>query len=159
VDQVPAGPSTAEFDHYGISVTDLARSLEFYCDILGGVVVLPPHPVDEFSFRRAVIWLGSMGIDLCEHAMNRAEAFDPSRTGLDHLAFSVASHDALVAWAGYLDTKRVARSPIRRVDGVGEALDFRDPDGIQIELWHRDHGGSWARHVEQKLDQARSSRE
>jgi glyoxylase I family protein len=160
VDQVPAPPSTPEFDHYGVSVTDLGRSLDFYCDILGAIVVLPPHPVEEFSFRRAVIWLGgSMGIDLNEHAMNSGEAFDPARTGLDHLAFSVSSYDTLVAWVDYLDTKRVARSPIRNVEGVGEAIDLRDPDGIQIELWHRDSGGSWANYVEQKLAQSGSNSE
>jgi len=115
-------------------VTDLARSLDFYCDILGFIVIVPTHTVDEFNFRQAIIYLGSMGIDLCEHAMNSAEAFDPARTGLDHLAFSVSSYDALMAWAAYLDAKGVDRSPMRRVEGVGEALDFRDPDGIQIEL-------------------------
>jgi glyoxylase I family protein len=158
VDQDAARPSPTEFDHYGISVTDLARSLDFYCDTLGFIVIVAPHPVDEFNFRRAIIYVGSMAIDLCEHAMNSAEAFDPARTGLDHLAFSVSSYDALMAWAAYLDAKGVRRSPMRRVEGVGEALDFRDPDGIQIELWHRDHDGSWDRYVKRKLDQSRSSR-
>jgi glyoxylase I family protein len=158
VDQAPVPPSTTEFDHYGISVTDLGRSLAFYCDILAGIVVAPPHPVDEFNFRRAVICVnGSMAIDLNEHAMNSGEAFDPARTGLDHLAFSVASYDALLAWAAYLDAKGVAHSPIRKLEGVGEGFDLRDPDGIQIELWHRDHDGQWARHIKQKLDQSGST--
>ena len=150
-----ATPAPPEFDHYGISVTDLARSLDFYCDILGGIVVLPPHEVDEFSFRRAVVWLGSMGIDINEHATNSAEAFDPARTGLDHLAFGVPSRSDIAVWAAYLDTKGVGRSEIRDVEGVGEVLDFRDPDGIQIEFWHRDHTGRWASYVQQRLDQAR----
>lgn len=150
-----AGPPPLEFDHYGISVTDLARSLDFYCDILGGTVVVPPHEVDEFDFRRAVIWLGSMGVDLNEHSRNSAEAFDPARTGLDHLAFRVSSSEDLTAWAAYLDAIAMARSPTREVEGVGQALDFRDPDGIQIELWHHDHGGSWSDYVNKKLDEAR----
>jgi predicted enzyme related to lactoylglutathione lyase len=74
------------------------------------------------------------------------------------LAFSVSSYDALVAWAAYLDAKGVAHSPMRHVKGVGEVVDLRDPDGIQIELWHRDQAGSWARYVKQKLDQFPSSR-
>jgi glyoxylase I family protein len=154
VDQVPALLSTVEFDHYGISVTDLGRSLAFYCDILGGIVLLAPHPVDEFSCRRAVLWLNGMDIDLNEHTMNTGEAFEPVRTGLDHLAFSVSSYDALVGWAAQLDGKAVACSPIRNVEGVGEAFDFRDPDGIQIEFWHRDHDGRWGRYVKQKLKQS-----
>jgi glyoxylase I family protein len=108
-------------------------------------------------FRRAVIRLnGSMAIDLNEHALNAGEAFDPTRTGLDHLGFSVASYDALIAWVAYLDAKGVAHSPMRNLEGVGEGFDLRDPDGIQIELWHRDQGGWWARHVKQKVDQSRS---
>jgi glyoxylase I family protein len=149
----PTPPSAAEFDHYGISIADLDRSLHFYTDILGGIVVLPPHRVDEFSFRRAVIWIGGMGIDLNEHATNTGEAFSPVRTGLDHLAFSVMCYEDLAAWAAHLDAHGVPCSPIRNVDGVGQAFDFRDPDGIQIEWWHRDHDGTWAGYVQQKLDE------
>ena len=156
MDEVPVRILTAEFDHYGVSVTDLERSLAFYCEVMGGIVILPPHSVDEFSFRRAVIWIGAMGIDLNEHATNSGDAFDPTRTGLDHLAFSVTSYDALVAWAAHLETNGVVCSPIRNLEGVGEAFDFRDPDGIQIEMWHRDRNGSWANAVEQKLRRSRS---
>jgi glyoxylase I family protein len=153
---MPVIPSTTAFDHYGISVTDLRRSLDFYCGVLGAVVILAPTRVEEFGFHRAVVVLNdSMGIDLNEHAMNSGERFEPSRTGLDHLAFSVASYDALEAWAAYLDAKSVARSPIRKLAGVGEAFDFCDPDGIQLELWHRDHGGAWAAQVNQILEESR----
>jgi glyoxylase I family protein len=158
VDQDSAPPSTAEFDHFGVSVTDLGRSLDFYCDVLGAILIVPPHAVDKFSFRRAVVVLnGSTGIDLNEHATNSGESFDPSRTGLDHLGFSVSSYDALVAWAAHLDAQGVAHSPIRNVAGVGEAFDFRDPDGMQLELWHKDRSGWWASHVQQKLDRAVST--
>jgi glyoxylase I family protein len=156
VDQDSAPPSTAEFEHFGVSVTDLGRSLDFYCDVLGAVLVVPPHPDDQFNFRRAVLTLhGSMSIDLNEHATNAGETFDPSRTGLDHLAFRVSSYDALVAWSAHLDDHGVAHSPIRNIAGVGKAFDFRDPDGIQLELWHMDHSGWWESHVQKKLDQSR----
>jgi glyoxylase I family protein len=146
----------ADFHHYGISVADLGRSLGFYCDILGGIVILPPHVVDEFGFRRAVVSLNeSLGIDINEHKLNTGETFDPVRTGLDHLGFSVSSYDALVAWVAYLDAKGVACSPIRNVEGVGEAFDFRDPDGIQIEFWHLERGGGWDTYVKQRLEQSR----
>ena len=154
--QVPAPPSMVEFHHYGISVRDLGRSVDFYCDILGGIVLLPPHSVDEFSFRRAVISLSdSLGIDINEYAMNTGEAFDPVRTGLDHLAFSVSSYDALVAWADHLDANGVDCSPLRNVEGVGEAFDFQDPDGIPIEFWHLDQGSSWDSHVKQTRERSR----
>lgn len=157
MDQLPAPPPTIDFDHYGISVTDLNRSLDFYRDILGAIVILAPHTVDEFGFRRAVIWLnGSLGIDINEHAANSGGPFDAARTGLDHLAFSVASYEALCGWAAYLDSRSVAHSPIQNVEGVGQRFDFRDPDAIPIELWHRDHDGTWADYVAKKLEQAHS---
>jgi glyoxylase I family protein len=96
-----------------------------------------------------------LGIDINEHSMNEGEAFDPVRTGLDHLAFSVSSYDALLAWSAHLDASGVDCSPLRNVEGVGEAFDFRDPDGIQIEFWHLDSGGRWESHVKQKLEQSR----
>jgi len=153
VDHQDSPPAlTVELDHFGVSVTDLRRSLDFYCHVLGAVVVLPPHAVDEFNFRRAVVFLnGSTGIDLNEHAANSGETFDPARTGLDHLGFSVSSHEELVAWAAHLDANGVTRSPLRNVDGVGEAIDFRDPDGMQLELWHHDHSGKWTTYVQQKI--------
>src|SRR5579883_2035710 len=73
-------PSTIEVDHLGVSVRDLGRSLDFYCRILGAVLVMPPRPVDDFNFRRAVVTFdGSMVIDLNEHVTNSGEAFDPTR--------------------------------------------------------------------------------
>jgi glyoxylase I family protein len=157
VDQDPAPPSAAAFDHFGVSVTDLGRSLDFYCDVLGAVLIVPPRPVDNFNFRRAVVTLhGSTSIDLNEHATNSGETFDPSRTGLDHLGFNVSSYEALLAWAAHLDTHGVAHSPMRNIPGVGEAFDFLDPDGIQLELWHKDHSGWWESYVQKKVDQSGS---
>ena len=150
-------PSAIEFDHFGVSVSDLSRSLDFYCRVLGAVLLSPPRPVEDFDFRRAVVaFSGSMVVDLNEHEANTGDRFDPSRTGLDHLAFNVPSYDALVAWIDHLDAEGVTHSPIRIIDGVGEAFDFCDPDGIQIELWHMDRSGKWANHVRQKLAASRS---
>jgi hypothetical protein len=110
------------------------------------------------AYPRAFTVTRSMGIDLNEHAANSGETFDPSRTGLDHLAFGVSSYDALVSWAAHLDGKGVAHSQIQTIAGVGETFDFRDPDGIQLELWHHDHKGAWASTVQQKLEQSRPGR-
>ena len=119
--------------------------------------MIPPRPVDNFDFRRAVLTFdGSMVIDLNEHAANPGEAFDPSRTGLDHLAFRAPSYDALIAWVALIDVEGVSHSPIRVIDGVGEGFDFCDPDGIQIELWHMDRSGEWANVVRRKVVASRS---
>jgi glyoxylase I family protein len=116
MDQRSTPASPAQFDHFGISVTDLGRSLDFYCEVLGAVVLARPHSDDQFNFRRVVVTLdGPVVFDINEFATNSRESFDPSRTGLDHLAFSVPSREALVAWAAHVDSKGVAHSPIRDV--------------------------------------------
>ena len=89
----------------------------------------------------AILSLGGCIFDLCEHSRNAGERFDPVRTGLDHLALQAASLDELQAWAAWLDSCGVARSPIREVaDGLGRIIDFVDPDGIQVEFTYLDLG-------------------
>ena len=139
-------PAPLHLHHFGISVTDLDRSLEFYCEVLGAAVVLPPNAADNFDGRRAVLMLSnSMGLDVNEFAGNAGDPFDVRRTGLDHLAFAADSYEGLARWAAHLDECGVAHSPIRTVAGVGvQIFDFQDPDGIQLEFVHMDQGGSWA---------------
>jgi glyoxylase I family protein len=127
--------------HVGLSVADLDRSMSFYRDALGALVVRPPFGGDRapFSGRMAILMLGLTVLDLFEHADNRAERFDPARTGLDHLALMADSHDDLEAWARWLDAHDVAHSEIRDSGGFGAQFDFVDPDGIQIEFCFLDH--------------------
>jgi len=125
--------------HLGFSVTNLDRSIKFYCDALGAVLVREPSEGDRpaFSGRMALVMLGSNGLDLYEHVGNEAERFVPARTGLDHLALVAESFEQLRAWADWLDACEVPRSEIRDV-GVGAMFDFVDPDGIQIEFCFTD---------------------
>ena len=64
-----------------------------------------------------------------------ADAFDPFRTGLDHLALEVSSRDELEAWMPHLVQLGVAYSPITDL-GHASFICIKDPDGIPIELWH-----------------------
>lgn len=133
-------PSASGLSHLGLSVSDLDRSIAFYRDVLGAVVVRPPHDGDSPSFqgRMALVGLGSLGVDLYEHTANPGDRFDPARTGLDHLALAVDSYKELEAWARWLDAHEVRRSPIRDGGGVGSMFDFTDPDGVQIEFYFLD---------------------
>jgi glyoxylase I family protein len=127
-------PTTAGLDHFGLSVTDIARSTAFYCDVLGAEVVFGAH--DEDSFRRVVVKLGSWIVDLNQFRANDGTRFDVTRTGLDHLGLTAASRDALEDWASWLDEHDVPRSAIRDMPApvVGAMFDFVDPDGIQFEF-------------------------
>jgi glyoxylase I family protein len=134
-------PSQSGLDHLGISVADLERSMAFYCDVLGAVVVDEPSAGwrSSFSGRTAVVLLGSLGLDLFEHAGNDGETFDPARTGLDHFAFAADSYEHLEAWGRWLDARGVQRSEIREAGGgVASMFDFVDPDGLQLEFLFMD---------------------
>jgi catechol 2,3-dioxygenase-like lactoylglutathione lyase family enzyme len=77
----------------------------------------------------------SLNVGLDHHPANSGEAFDPTRTGLDHLCFQVADADTLTAWATRLDQHGIANSGVYAMEGTPfRLLTFNDPDGIQLEL-------------------------
>jgi glyoxylase I family protein len=130
--------------HLGISVTNVATSEAFYCEVLGAEVLYRQHRSESFPGERTVVMLGPHAIDLNQFDRNEGTTFDPAQTGLDHLAFRAASREEVDAWARWLDLKGVSRSPIRDVRSdprqdpgalvVGAMFDFLDPDGIQLEF-------------------------
>ena len=133
--------------HFGLSVRDLDLSISFYCDVLGAALTRPPYGGDSpaFSGRMAIVALSTTGLDLFEHADSTRELFDPARTGLDHLGFAAESMKELQDWAQWLDECSIPHSGVREiVPGdtgsvpIGAMLDFRDPDGIQLEFLYVD---------------------
>jgi glyoxylase I family protein len=133
-------PLPSGISHLALSVSDLDRSIDFYCDVLGAALIRPPYAGDSESFsgRMALVMLGSLSVDLLQHAANDAQGFDPAHTGLDHLALRAGTYDELEEWAGWLDEHQVARSPIRDSGDVGAMFDFTDPDGVQLEFFFLD---------------------
>ena len=133
-------PRLAGLHHLGISVTDLERSLRFYCDVVGAdVLVGDAASVASPAFigRAAILSLGGRVFDLYEHSRNGGQRFDPAHTCLDDLALEARSPEELQAWAVWVDSCGVARSEIRDVaGGLGKMFDFVDPDGLQIEFIH-----------------------
>ena len=130
----PKRPQALGIDHVGLSVTDLAKSTSFYCDVLGAEVAFGAP--DAGSFRRVVLMLGSWILDINQFHDNDGTPFDVARTGLDHLGLIASSREVLEDWAHWMDANGVARSPVREMPApVGGAMfDFVDPDGIQLEF-------------------------
>jgi glyoxylase I family protein len=139
-------PNLAGLHHLGVSVTNLERSLRFYCDVVGADVLVEPNDAAALSSpafvgRAAILSLGGRVFDLYEHSRNGGERFDPAHTGLDHLALKARSPEELQAWAAWVDGCGVERSEIRDAPGgLGKMFDFVDPDGLQIEFIHMARG-------------------
>jgi glyoxylase I family protein len=104
-------PSLAGLHHLGVSVTDLERSLRFYCDVVGADVLVDDATSvasPAFVGRAAILSLGGRVFDLYEHSRNGGERFDPAHTGLDHLALEARSPEELQVWAAWIDLPDIA---------------------------------------------------
>ena len=124
--------------HVALTVRDRHRSATWYRQVLGFELV------KEFTFepdelgipRTLLVHPGSQFLlAFCEHRNRSGDAFDPFRTGLDHLALEVASREELEAWMPHLQQLGVVYSPIKEL-GHASYICIKDPDGIPIELWH-----------------------
>ncbi len=118
--------------HVAFTVTDLARSKEWYSRVLDW------QSFTDFSEEGVDVSVGALPdgtlIGLRQYDDATGDAFTPFRTGLDHLAFAVASPDELRQWERRFDDQGVTHSTAE--DGpFGSVLSFKDPDGIALEVF------------------------
>jgi glyoxylase I family protein len=73
-------------------------------------------------------------LGLTQHRDGPQDAFDETRVGLDHVAFTVADRAELDAWVA---RPAVVHSPVAPANSIPGAtvLVLRDPDNIQLELF------------------------
>jgi len=78
-------------------------------------------------------------IEFQQHDRNQGENFDPRRTGFDHMGFKVDKRADLDEWLQRFEQRGVTHSPIAERE-YGAVLPFKDPDGIQFEMFFKsDH--------------------
>lgn len=139
---MPVRLSDGAIHHLRLTVTDIARSREFYTQLLGFQVAVESPPADDPSADAVypILWggivmsSGNLLLGLRPVAPER-DRFDENRVGLDHLSFSVASRADLEQAAQLFDEQGVPHGEITRLDGFGiDILPFRDPDNVQLEL-------------------------
>jgi glyoxylase I family protein len=123
--------------HVSLSVTDLERSLAFYRDLLGLPVLMEPFEGSAFDGREAMVLVGRVALALQSHRGGDTSVFDPRRTGLDHLAFHLSDRSHLDDWAERLGQHGVPCSEVKKV-AFGWNIEFKDPDGIQLEFFALD---------------------
>ena len=129
-----ADESIRGFTHVSLSVSDLDRSRRFYHEVLGLPVLADTFEGTAFAGREVMVSVGRSGLCLQEHRSIAGSMFEPSRTGLDHLAFAVSSLEELEGWAQRLMVAGVPHSGVKPLPGFGYVIELRDPDGIQLEL-------------------------
>ena len=128
--------------HLRLTVTDVNRSREFYTRLLGFGVAAEMPPADDPSYGavNAVLFGGVVMIKDnlllgLRPVAPQGDRFDQNRVGLDHLSFSVSSHDELEQAVRLLDERGVPHGEITDFSSFGiYVLEFRDPDNIQLEL-------------------------
>ena len=115
-------------DHVSLSVTDLDASERFYTTLFGFVVVM------DVGYGR-VCMHPSTGfiLALIKHPEAHGGRFTELHTGMDHIGFGAASRGELEEWERRFDEHGVTYTPIRDME-MGYHLNFRDPDGIALEL-------------------------
>src|SRR5262249_45028942 len=139
---MPGQVPTGDIHHLRLTVTDLARSREFYTELLGfQVAVESPPPGDPAAEEAFKILFGGivmirgnllMGLRPMAPAGDR---FDPDRVGLDHLSFGVASRAELVQDAALFDARGVPRGETPTLlSSAIDVLPSEHPDAMQLEL-------------------------
>jgi glyoxylase I family protein len=129
------------YSHLSLSVTDVAASAAWYCEVLGFTVAAELEG-DRFSRTRMRHAQGGITLTLTQHRAGAGEPFDEHRTGLDHVAFAVPTVADVEAFRQRFEELGVHHSDVRAVGnaGQGAAITLRDPDNIQLEVFAQPSG-------------------
>jgi catechol 2,3-dioxygenase-like lactoylglutathione lyase family enzyme len=130
-----SAPAFTGIHHINFSVTDLERSGRWYQDVLG-LELGWEMPDVEGRGRKIVLLVpgSSLRLVLSQHQANDGQPASEFRTGMDHLALTVADRAALEAWIGRFAEAGVTHSEIKE-GATGYLIVFRDPDNIQLEMY------------------------
>jgi glyoxylase I family protein len=113
-------------------VSDLARSRDWYARVLDWKHIWTGDP------GPTSVSVGALpdGTLLCFWTHEGGgQPFDFARSGLDHLAFAVDSLEELSGWEQRFTELGIPHSPPADAGSFGRALNFKDPDGIALEIF------------------------
>lgn len=114
--------------------SDLARTTEFYRDVLGLALLREGHNDDDPDARH--FWFGEPGGDGILVSFMEYPALEAGRVGTGsthHFAFAVGSAEELDAWRDHLRDRGVECTDVF-VRGGLRSIYLRDPDGHVVEI-------------------------
>lgn len=140
----------SQVSHIGVCVSDLERSIRFYCDVLGFVrsatmadVHVEGEPSDSLLGLRDVklhaVYLERDGfrLELLHYDRPKSPSRAPERTmndlGFTHLSVKVPDVKVALEKLEALGVE-IDRSTVIEMGGLTVAAFVRDPDGLGIEL-------------------------
>jgi len=136
-------PVRPRIHHVALTVSDLDASVAWYQAVFA-VEYQMEAPHEGGTAHILADAAKTLFFALHRHDANRGETFAETRTGLDHVGFSVPARADLQRWQEHLERHGVVRadradkpltqSPISD-EFYGSVLVFRDPDNIQLELF------------------------
>ena len=124
--------TTGGAHHVKLTVTDVARTRDFYTGLLGFTVAAEFGSVTLISNGSFLMGLSTAPEPEQAIANDR---FDENRVGLDHLSFGVADRRELERASKVLAQHGITHGDINDLTPLGiSVMTFRDPDNIQLEL-------------------------
>jgi glyoxylase I family protein len=128
-------PSFSKVSHISFSATDAEASGAWWARVFD-LTELDRTAGDGWKAVLLIHQPTATIIEFQQHDQNRGERFDPARTGFDHMGFKVDDVDALAEWQAHFERLGVEHTPTVHRE-YGSVLTFRDPDGIQFEMFYR----------------------
>ena len=121
------------YHHLSLSVTDLAKSAEWYRDVLGLEI---DAAIEGAGFRRTRLRAPGSGVTLAltSHDQQSGEPFSERRAGMDHVAFQVGGIAELQELRSRFEKLGVDHSDLKEAASGGAMITLRDPDNIQLEV-------------------------
>jgi catechol 2,3-dioxygenase-like lactoylglutathione lyase family enzyme len=117
-----------------LSVTDLARSRQFYAELFGYTVMRSDDRFCAFSVEgRQVLLLFRRGSDPAGTMLPFGFIPAHGSSGVSHIGFSIPE-SSLPSWKARLEERGIAIESSFRWPGGGTSIYFRDPDGHLLEL-------------------------
>lgn len=122
------------YNHLSLSVTDLARSPEWYHSVLGLDV---DAEIEGAGFRRTRLRSPGRGttLTLTSHDSQSSEPFDERRAGMDHVSFGVGAVEDVKDLKRRFEQLGVDHSEVKETTPGSAMITLRDPDNIQLEVF------------------------